>query len=42
MVKFRKPKDYNDAFQMLKTLSNKSHQVITGVAIIYQDYQDSF
>src|SRR5690606_11247318 len=37
-----KPKDYNDAFQMLKTLSNKSHQVITGVAIIYQDYQDSF
>lgn len=37
-----KPRDYDDAFQMLKTLSNKSHQVITGVTIIYQDYQESF
>lgn len=29
-----KPKDKNDAFNMLKKLSGKTHQVITGVAII--------
>jgi len=26
-----KPKDYNDAFQILKTLSNETHEVITSV-----------
>jgi septum formation protein len=26
-----KPKDYDDAFQILKTLSNKTHEVITSV-----------
>lgn len=26
-----KPKDYNDAFEMLKKISNKTHQVITSV-----------
>lgn len=28
-----KPKDYNDAFQILKTLSNSTHQVYTSVCI---------
>ncbi len=28
-----KPKDYSDAFQMLKLLSGKSHYVITGVCL---------
>lgn len=28
-----KPKDYNDAFQMLKALSGKMHEVITGVCL---------
>ncbi len=28
-----KPKDYNDAFQMLQSLSGKSHKVVTGVCI---------
>lgn len=29
-----KPKDYNDAFNMLKELQGNKHQVITGVTII--------
>lgn len=29
-----KPKDYDDAVRMLMTLSNKTHQVMTGVSII--------
>jgi septum formation protein len=29
-----KPKDYNDAFEMLKMLSNGRHTVITGVALL--------
>ncbi len=29
-----KPKDKNDAFRMLKNLSNKTHLVITGYAVI--------
>lgn len=34
---FGKPKDYNDAFNMLKTLSDKWHTVITGVTIKFED-----
>ena len=33
---FGKPKDPKDAKMMLERLSGKTHQVITGVAIIYQ------
>lgn len=29
-----KPKDYNEAFEMLKSLSGKTHSVFTGVCII--------
>ena len=29
-----KPKDYNDAKSMLKTLSNREHQVVTSIAVI--------
>lgn len=32
---YGKPKDEKDAFNMLKTLNNKTHQVITAVAIGY-------
>ena len=32
-----KPKDKNDAFNMLKSLSGKTHQVITGLAVITKD-----
>ncbi len=32
-----KPADENDAFNMLKALSGKSHQVYTGVTIISED-----
>ena len=28
-----KPNNYNEAFDMLKTLSNNTHEVITGVAL---------
>ena len=28
-----KPKDYEDAFQMLQSLSGKSHKVVTGVCM---------
>lgn len=35
---YGKPKDELDAFNMLKTLSNKTHQVITAVAIGYNNY----
>jgi len=34
-----KPRDYPDAFNMLKSYSGRSHQVITSVGIIYLDYQ---
>ncbi|HEY8364649.1 MAG TPA: Maf family protein [Haloplasmataceae bacterium] len=37
-----KPVDKEDAFKMLKTLSNKTHQVYTGVTIIYNNIIDSF
>jgi len=29
-----KPKDYNDAFDMLKKLSGRKHKVVTGIAVI--------
>ena len=34
-----KPRDYNDAFNMLKSYSGRSHQVITSVGVKYFDYQ---
>ncbi len=37
-----KPKDYNDAFHMLSKLSNRTHQVITGVTIIKNEQVDKF
>lgn len=39
---FGKPVDSEDAFNMLKKLSGKKHDVITGVAIIYDDKEDVF
>ena len=32
-----KPKDELDAFRMLKLLSGKVHEVITGIAVLYHD-----
>lgn len=32
-----KPKDEEDAFRMLRLLSGKAHEVVTGVSIIYQN-----
>tara|TARA_Y100000589_G_scaffold98699_1_gene93306 strand:- start:421 stop:1014 length:594 start_codon:yes stop_codon:yes gene_type:complete len=37
-----KPKDENDAYQMLKSLSGKTHLVHTGVAILYKQKIYSF
>lgn len=37
-----KPKDREDAFRMLKKLSNKTHQVITGVAILSKNAKRIF
>lgn len=34
-----KPKDKNDAFNMLRQYSGQSHQVMTSVGLIYQDYE---
>lgn len=34
-----KPRDYQDAFDMLKSYSGRSHQVITSVGVKYFDYQ---
>jgi septum formation protein len=31
---FGKPKDYDDAFEMLNKLSGKAHNVITGIALV--------
>lgn len=39
---FGKPKDEEDAFNMLSALSGKKHDVITGVAIIHDDKEDVF
>ena len=37
-----KPKDVEDAYRMLRLLSNKTHRVITGVAIVNQDVKKTF
>ncbi len=37
-----KPKDAEEAFQTLSSLSNKSHRVITGVSFLYQNKLHSF
>lgn len=37
-----KPKDYNDAFNMLKELQDNVHQVITGVTIISDNKINTF
>lgn len=34
---FGKPKDKDHAYQMLSTLSTKTHQVITGIALVSQE-----
>ncbi|PIZ04069.1 MAG: septum formation inhibitor Maf [Gammaproteobacteria bacterium CG_4_10_14_0_8_um_filter_38_16] len=34
-----KPRNYQDAFNMLKSYSDQSHQVITSVGVKYFDYQ---
>jgi len=36
---FGKPKDENEAREMLKTLSNKKHYVITGYSIISKEFE---
>lgn len=37
-----KPKDKQDAFNMLKSLSNTTHHVSSGVCLIYKDKVDTF
>ena len=37
-----KPKDRQDAFDMLRALSGKEHLVLTGCAIVNNDYKDLF
>lgn len=37
-----KPSDKNDAYRMLKMLSGKTHQVITGVTILSDSINESF
>lgn len=39
---FGKPKDARDAFDILTTLSGKSHQVITGVCLLSKDKKKVF
>jgi len=34
-----KPQDKQDAYRMLKSYANRTHQVITSVGLVYQDYQ---
>jgi septum formation protein len=34
-----KPQDQQDAFRMLKSYANRTHQVITSVGLIWHDYQ---
>lgn len=41
-VVYGKPADEEDAVSMLKTLSGKTHEVITGVCLTTADYQRSF
>lgn len=37
-----KPKDRNEAFQMLKAIQNRKHLVLTGCAIVKDEYKDLF
>jgi len=37
-----KPADYNDGFRMLRSLSGRSHRVLTGCAIVKDGNVDSF
>ncbi len=37
-----KPKDKDDAYRMLKTLSNNKHTVITGVTILSKNKKETF
>ena len=37
-----KPKSYKESFAMLKSLSGKTHQVLTGVSLINLDYGIDF
>ncbi|MCG8883271.1 septum formation protein Maf [Tenacibaculum finnmarkense] len=37
-----KPKDYNDAFKMLKKLSDNTHQVITSICISNKNFKKIF
>ena len=39
---FEKPKDEEDAYRMLRELSGKKHQVLTGVSIIQKQAQINF
>lgn len=39
---FNKPQNYEQAFSMLEKLSNRTHQVITGVCIINEGQERSF
>lgn len=39
---FGKPQNENEAFQMLKQLSGKTHEVFTGVSVIYRHQQQTF
>jgi len=37
-----KPKDKNEAYEMLSALSDRTHRVLTGCAIVMNDYVDTF
>lgn len=37
-----KPVDYDDAFRMVRALSNRSHIVVTGCAIVFGSHIDTF
>ena len=37
-----KPKNNEDAYNMLKALSGRTHRVLTGCAIVMNDYKDTF
>ena len=37
-----KPKNYKESFAMLKSLSGKTHQVLTGVSFIHLDFEIDF
>jgi septum formation protein len=37
-----KPRDINEAFEMLSALRGRTHRVLTGCAIVMNDYKDTF